>query len=353
MHFQLKKFHFTKKITAVTLTVAIMFTTIFSVSVFVNAASSFSPRLSGPASSNAYYYSSKNIFYATGYGMPNCTAYAFGRAYEILKTEPKLCHFDAQQWYDYNKNNGYYKYGKTAKLGAVACWSYSGGGHVAVVEKIENGTITFSNSAYRGTSFYTTTASVNDSSAGESQWNFQGYIYIGDFSSQTTTTSPVSYKAGVYKVNVDDVLNIRSGMGTSYSIVGSISNGTKITVTQVKSDGSRYWGYTTYNGKSGWVAMDYCTYYSEIPTSAQPATAKPTTQPTTQAATTATQIDYGMGDVNFDGKIDIDDASLIQKYLSKRITFSALQIKNSDFDFNGKVTVADITYMQKYLSQSW
>lgn len=70
--------------------------------------------------------------------MPNCTAYAYGRAYEILGSEPKLSWNNAEQWYGYNKANGYYKYGQTPKVGAIACWSYSyGGGHVAVVERLK------------------------------------------------------------------------------------------------------------------------------------------------------------------------------------------------------------------------
>ena len=52
--------------------------------------------------------------------MPNCTAYAYGRAYEILGTRPNLCPNNAGRWYDYNVNNGYYPYGQTPKLGAIA-----------------------------------------------------------------------------------------------------------------------------------------------------------------------------------------------------------------------------------------
>lgn len=58
--------------------------------------------------------------------MPNCTAYAYGRAYEILGSEPKLSWNNAEQWYDYNKSNGYYKYGQTPKVGAIAA------GHITV-----------------------------------------------------------------------------------------------------------------------------------------------------------------------------------------------------------------------------
>ena len=113
------KYRFTKRVSAVVLTVAILFTAVFSMSIFANAATAYSPRPSAPASTNKYYYSDLNVFYKYGYGMPNCTAYAYGRAYEILKTEPKLSWGNAEQWYGYNKSNGYYSYGKTPKLGAI------------------------------------------------------------------------------------------------------------------------------------------------------------------------------------------------------------------------------------------
>jgi hypothetical protein len=367
-----------RKIPAVFLTVAILFATVFSMSVFVNAASSYTPRLSAPSTSNEYYYSDKNIFYKYGYGMPNCTAYAFGRAYEILGSEPKLSHYDAETWYSYNKSNGYYSYGSTPKLGAIACWSYDGGGgHVAVVEKIENGTITFSNSAWSGSNFYLTTASTSDSNAGGSSWwNFQGYIYIGDFSSGTTTTTAGTYSTGVYKTNVDDYLNMRSGAGTSYSLVTSIPDAVSLTVTQVQTSGGYHWGYTSYNGKSGWVALEFCSYVSALPTTApttqpttakpttqpttakpttQPTTAKPTTQPTTAPATTqpttTKPVGLGVGDINSDGKIDVSDATIIQKYLAHIEELTDEQISYCDFNFDGEVSIEDVTSLQKYLAK--
>lgn len=195
--------------------------------------------------------------------MPNCTAYAYGRAYEILGSEPKLSWNNAEQWYGYNKANGYYKYGQTPKVGAIACWSYNGGGgHVAVVEKVENGQITFSNSAWSGKRFYLSYASTSDKNAGgNSWWNFQGYIYLGDFSGSTSTTQAttkkVTYTTGTYKTDVDDYLNMRSGAGTSYSYVTSVPGNVTLNVTKVSTAGGYTWGYTSYNGKTGWVALDF------------------------------------------------------------------------------------------------
>lgn len=268
-----------------------LFVTVFSLSTFAKAAT-FSPRLSAPAKSNKYYYSDLNVYYRSGWGMPNCTAYAFGRAYEILGKEPNLSWYSAQYWYDHNRNGGYYKYGKTPKVGAIACWSYNGGGHVAVVEKIDaDGTMTLSNSGWNYLEFYLTQANKNDANpGGNSWWTFQGYIYIIDSADVSEPT--VEYTKGVYKVQVDSTLNMRNGAGTNCTYVTSVPNNTTLNVTKVQTSGGYTWGYTTYNGKSGWVALDYCTYVSELPQettakATQPTTVKPTVAPTTVKPTVA------------------------------------------------------------------
>lgn len=145
-----------------------------------NNSGSYSARTTAPGKNNGYYYSNKNIFYKSGYGMPNCTAYAYGRAYEILESKPNLCTRSAGAWYNYNKNNGYYSYGSSPKVGAIACWSKNGTstGHVAVVEKVNNnGTVLISESHYRGVNFDTRTIK-NNSSDYLKKYKFMGYIYI-------------------------------------------------------------------------------------------------------------------------------------------------------------------------------
>lgn len=362
---------FSKKVSAAVLTAVMLFVSVFSMSMIASAAS-FSPRLSAPSSSNKYYYSNLNVFYKYNYGMPNCTAYAYGRAYEILGSEPKLSWNNAEQWYDYNKSNGYYKYGKDPKVGAIACWSYNGGGgHVAVVEKVENGQITFSNSAWSGKRFYLSYASTDDKNAGgNSWWNFQGYIYLGDFSGSTSTTQAttkkVTYTTGTYKTDVDDYLNMRSGAGTSYSYVTSVPGNVTLNVTKVSTAGGYTWGYTSYNGKTGWVALDFCAFVSSStvqPTTAkatQPATTVPaaTVQPTTVQATTApvttqpsndnnNDTPYMIGDVNLDGHVDVLDATEISKYIVSISTLSDVQRELADYNHDGEINIVDATEIQK------
>ena len=143
------------------------------------ASTVYSPRLSAPGYDNGYYYSNKNPYYESGYGMPNCTAYAYGRVYEYLGSQPKLSLQGAGYWWSDNLNNGWYSYGSTPKLGAVACWdqwsvSY---GHVAVVEQINgDGTIVISESSWSGVRFRTATINA-DGSGYYGNLRFRGFIY--------------------------------------------------------------------------------------------------------------------------------------------------------------------------------
>lgn len=159
----------------------------------------YTPRLTAPDRSNPYYYSDSNPFFASGYGMPNCTAYAWGRAYEILGSPPALPTSDARKWYE--RTTAYPK-GQTPALGAVAVWWSDVSGHVAVVEKIENGTVTFSNSAWGGTTFYLTTSPADGSDnycGNRAGWTFLGFIYIADFGGSAGGT--------IQEVSLDDKID--------------------------------------------------------------------------------------------------------------------------------------------------
>lgn len=136
----------------------------------------FVPRLtSNGMHGSKYWYSDKNPFYPAGYGLPNCTCYAWGRFWEISDVLPHLPTSDGGQWW-FDVSG--YDVGQTPQLGAVACWDNPvGAGHVAIVEEIhEDGTITLSNSAWQSTYFYLTRGGYPNW-GGPSGYNFQGFIY--------------------------------------------------------------------------------------------------------------------------------------------------------------------------------
>lgn len=359
----------------------------------IGAKGTFVPRLKAPAKSNKYYYSDLNKYERYGYGMPNCTAYAWGRAYEIMGYEPNLSLNDADTWWKYNKDNNYYPCGSTPKLGAIACWNYTtGGGHVAVVEKIEDGVITFSNSAYGGDTFYLTYADVDASNAGiyNSTWVFKGYIYITE--GQSKEEYYQSLGGDVYRVDSYDGINLRKGAGTSYKALTAIPDGTEIVVTDTKKADGYTWGKTTYDGYTGWCVLKYTEliYKQPKPTTAVPTTTAPpttlteatestettatfdeapatfdeiVTEPTEATASTevpqatdavtGTLPSFGtalVGDANGDGKISIADATIIQKHLAKIGEIAENNMSFADLNGDGKITVADATIIQKKLA---
>lgn len=160
------------------LTALMLFLIVFPTTISASAENSasteiteFEPRLSAPSRSNDYYNSTLNRYSQTGYGMPNCVAYAYGRVYEMNGEAPLITHGNAGDWWFINKSNDYYDYGSTPKLGAVVVWS----NHVAVVEEInDDGSITISESHYGGT--YFDTKVVYDYTYHYGQ-TFYGFIY--------------------------------------------------------------------------------------------------------------------------------------------------------------------------------
>jgi hypothetical protein len=130
-------------------------------------------------------FGTPNVYFASSYDtLPNDTAYAWGRFYEILGVAPKLCQEAANKWFDYN--DGYTR-GQEPVVGAIMCFTggtYKGmdgsNGHVAVVESIyADGSIETSESAWEDSRYWwTKKRKMNNGS-----WNtvedglFQGFIY--------------------------------------------------------------------------------------------------------------------------------------------------------------------------------
>lgn len=149
------------------------------------------PRLDATGIYNSKYYYSENPFHQSGYGLPNCTCYAWGRFYEISDVRPSLPTGDAGTWLDDVKEASSYQTGDTPALGAVAVWGSSIGdaGHVAIVEQInDDGSYVISQSGYyrpiatyppdTTNYFWTNTCSGETNKASwMSNYYFQGFIY--------------------------------------------------------------------------------------------------------------------------------------------------------------------------------
>lgn len=197
----------------------------------------FTPRTTAPSKDNRYYYKD-NAYYKNGYGMPNCTAYAYGRVYELLGYIPKgLYYGNAENWYENTKN---LKKGKTPKLGAIACYrsgktgnSSDGAGHVAIVEKVNGDSFECSNSAYKGTNFYMTKGYDTKNNK-----TFQGFIYLPvDFEEEKEETpSKIDFKVG-NKVILKSSATTYQGNDKGVKIPTSVKN-KEYTIQEIDSKGN-------------------------------------------------------------------------------------------------------------------
>ena len=121
---------------------------------------------------------------------------------------------------------------------------------------------------YVSKDYVTVSSSSNNSSSNSGSSN--------SGSSNNTTTTPSTSTTGTIKVN--DTLNVRSGAGTSYSVIGSLKNGA--TVEIVETSGS--WYKIKYGSGYGYVSKDYVTVSSSNNNSSSNNT---TTTPSTSITT--------------------------------------------------------------------
>lgn len=73
-------------------------------------------------------------------------------------------------------------------------------------------------------------------------------------------------------------------------------------------------------------------------------------EPSKPSDSTPDQSEFLLGDVNRDGKLNIRDATLIQKYIAKISELDDEQIMLADFNQDGKVNVKDATRIQKKIA---
>lgn len=68
------------------------------------------------------------------------------------------------------------------------------------------------------------------------------------------------------------------------------------------------------------------------------------------AVATAAQFHFS-GDVNLDGKLNVKDVTLVQKYIARTVTtLSDLAYKQGDVNYDGKLTIKDATKIQQMIA---
>lgn len=184
----------------------------------------FSPRLTAPTTTNKYYLKRGKggynpcILISGKSCLPNCVGYCYGRAYEVLGKDPKLCVNNANDWYGHKDS---WKRVKPSELqaGDIICWDDGIYGHVGFVEKgTKKSQLTISQSAYGGRRFYLTKLKY--------PYGFGAYKCVGGIRIVDTTpqTKP---KYVTYTVKAGDTLSaIAARYGTTYTKIAK-DNGIK------------------------------------------------------------------------------------------------------------------------------
>lgn len=70
----------------------------------------------------------------------------------------------------------------------------------------------------------------------------------------------------------------------------------------------------------------------------------------TEASTTGYEI-YAVGDVNMDSRVNVSDATMVQRFISKSIKLTAEQQKLADTNGDGFVSIKDATIIQKRIAK--
>ncbi len=151
----------------------------------------------------------------------------------------------------------------------VSCGSglFTTGGHYIVLVAEDNDTLTiydpylyngkFDTASRRaagvvvsGNSAYVTESAFRQYANYKNFWIFSNDEGDGSNNTSTSATNNVNYTRYVATQSLN--LNVRSGAGTNYSIVGKLSKGTAVTVSQVNGS----WSYII-SPVTGWVSNSY------------------------------------------------------------------------------------------------
>lgn len=137
-----------------------------------------------------------------------------------------------------------------------------------------------------------------------------------DVSLQDTDNTTVTTQDGRTTWVVDETsgIKLRHSYGLSSKQLSGIPDGSTIVVEESQQADGYTWGKVTYNGITGWCALDYCKQVENV----------------------APQLD-----INEDGQFTLTDLGILKSYVLCDGTLTDKQLELADVDGDGIVTYAD------------
>ncbi len=132
-----------------------------------------------------------------------------------------------------------------------AIWQYSWKGRVNGINGDVDMNYLYDESLFATAStFKTTTTNTKTSTASNMKTNNSNTTQVTELGS----SKAVNYSV---KVTSNNGVNIRAGADTTKKVLGAVPYNTTLKVTKQTSGNGYTWGLITYNGVTGWVALDY------------------------------------------------------------------------------------------------
>lgn len=195
--------------------------------------------------------------------------------------------------------------------------------------------------------FHPSSGSSQEPGQGASGYPASGEVWVNN--------GDITFNSTVITSHID----VDSGKKISYDVVSEktkVSSSDTYTTTEISGKDVIIPVNATGNYTAGVINVVYLYNGDEpitVPTT-QPTTATittPTTAPVTEPTTTPGKPVW-IGDVDLDGRISINDVSLIQVYISEQCTFTDVQLIAADSNCDGIIDIIDATLIQMYLVEN-
>lgn len=149
---------------------------------------------------------------------------------------------------------------------------------------------------------------------------------------ETTVDSLIAATKKAVWYKTTDALNFRTGPGTENEVIEVLRKGTSVRVSEIKNG----WGKISYNGRTGWICLDYA-----VPKDNVPDLSEPPVQTVSEAVTTTVLL---TGNVNH--TMMVPAVSVTEVSTSKDNS----GILKGDIDRNGHVNIIDFIKLKNIFS---
>ena len=184
-----------------------------------------------------------------------CMGYAEKLGYDATGYNPRT---NANGWYTYSDASAL----DNLKAGDIV--RHRNGTHSIYITAVNGDTITYTDCNWGGKCNIRWDATITRSTL-LSTFSYVRSAPTGQTPEPTACRCTATYEGSYTCTTTSTGLNMRSGHGTSYSIVTKIPNGATVHVTKASGSSNSDWAHVEYDGYSGYASMQYLERQPDVP----------------------------------------------------------------------------------------